>query len=95
MYFDVKGEKGREQAKEIAAQELALTEAALVENSKSYYAWFHRLWVVRKGLLPLDNELKKVNRFHSVAHPPPADHNEKRVVFTLQLVCQQIAILMA
>ena len=42
-----------------------MTEAALLENPKSYSAWYHRLWIMRKGLTSLQDELKNVNRYQS------------------------------
>lgn len=64
----MKGEEGRDKAKEVAAQELRITEDSLKENPKSYYAWFHRLWILQKRLLPLDNELNNINRSASKWH---------------------------
>lgn len=42
--------------------ELALTQACLQENPKSYSTWHHRKWVVLKGLADLNAELKLVSR---------------------------------
>ena len=63
----MQGKIGRERAKETASQELKVTEIALMENPKSYSAWNHRLWIVQKGLVPLDEELKQVSKYCS--HP--------------------------
>ena len=45
-----------------AESELKVTENALRENPKSYSAWHHRMWIMRKGLSSLSEELKQVNK---------------------------------
>ncbi|PNW81017.1 hypothetical protein CHLRE_07g339350v5 [Chlamydomonas reinhardtii] len=53
---------GGEEAARASEGELALTQACLMENPKSYSAWHHRKWVVGQGLAPLERELQLVTR---------------------------------
>ncbi|KAG2434746.1 hypothetical protein HXX76_007634 [Chlamydomonas incerta] len=53
---------GGEEAKRASEGELALTQACLMENPKSYSTWHHRKWVVGQGLAPLERELQLVTR---------------------------------
>ena len=72
MNLFLQGAQGREKARKLAAQELAVTEAALLENPKSYTAWHHRLWIMRKGLAPASEELKLISRFEFPSPYPKA-----------------------
>eukprot|EP00879_Flechtneria_rotunda_P012814 GHRR01013380.1.p1 GENE.GHRR01013380.1~~GHRR01013380.1.p1 ORF type:complete len:149 (+),score=36.73 GHRR01013380.1:268-714(+) len=54
---------GGEAAQKAADNELALTQACLLENPKSYSTWHHRKWVVLQGLADLQKELKLVARY--------------------------------
>ena len=53
---------GREVAGKTAQSELKVAENALRENPKSYSAWHHRMWIMRKGLSSLTEEIQQVNK---------------------------------
>ncbi|GFR50411.1 hypothetical protein Agub_g12628, partial [Astrephomene gubernaculifera] len=53
---------GGQEAQRASEGELALTQACLTENPKSYSTWHHRKWVVARGLAPLERELGLVAR---------------------------------
>ena len=67
------GAEGPEAAREAAVVELQVTEAALMENPKSYGAWHHRGWVVSMGLTPVQAEIQQVNRC-TESCPPNSQH---------------------
>jgi len=54
-------EAGGEPAQKASNTELALTQACLLENPKSYSTWHHRKWVVLKGMCNLEAELRLVS----------------------------------
>ncbi|KAI8548404.1 hypothetical protein RHMOL_Rhmol07G0271400 [Rhododendron molle] len=49
--------------KAIFREELKVTERALAKNYKSYGAWYHRKWVLRKGHSSIDRELELLKLF--------------------------------
>eukprot|EP00882_Tetradesmus_deserticola_P029310 GHRQ01032818.1.p1 GENE.GHRQ01032818.1~~GHRQ01032818.1.p1 ORF type:complete len:117 (-),score=25.86 GHRQ01032818.1:107-457(-) len=53
---------GGEAAQAACTAELALTQACLQENPKSYSTWHHRKWLVLHGLADPSKELKLVGR---------------------------------
>lgn len=52
----------RDLASSTAASELAVTEKSLNENPKSYSAWHHRMWIIKKGFSSPKDEIKQMNR---------------------------------
>lgn len=58
----VQGAEGPEAAKAVAAQELQVTQKALMKNPKSYSSWHYRKWITEHLLLPLDKELQLVEQ---------------------------------
>ncbi|EFJ47256.1 hypothetical protein VOLCADRAFT_117940 [Volvox carteri f. nagariensis] len=71
-------ESGGEQAQRASEGELALTQACLLENPKSYSTWHHRKWVVGRGLAPLERELHLVSR--PLGPPTTIHHNTLHVL---------------
>ena len=59
----MQGVDGPEVARKIAAQELQLTQAALLRNPKSYGSWHYRKLITEQQLLPLENELQLVQQW--------------------------------
>lgn len=53
---------GGEAAVRAAEGELALTQACLSENPKSYSTWHHRKWVTGFRLNTLEHELQLINK---------------------------------
>ncbi|MCL7045185.1 hypothetical protein MKW94_029190 [Papaver nudicaule] len=49
--------------KSILDQELEIVEIALTRNGKSYGAWYHRKWILNKGLSSLDHEFRLLDKF--------------------------------
>lgn len=62
MSCDLQGADGPEAARKAAAQELHVTQAALMRNPKSYGSWHYRKWIIEHRLLPLEKELQLVQQ---------------------------------
>jgi geranylgeranyl transferase type-2 subunit alpha len=52
-----------EQKTALCRTELMITETALKKNVKSYVSWYHRKWIVDKGLVDLQDELALTTKF--------------------------------
>lgn len=51
---------------EISENELKLMELSLMKNPKSYYAWSHREWILKKGATNIQREMALVSKFLSM-----------------------------
>ncbi|GKC34894.1 geranylgeranyl transferase type-2 subunit alpha 1, partial [Tanacetum coccineum] len=52
--------------KSIIDEELKVVDSALLNNCKSYGAWYHRKWVVSKGNISTKQELRVLQEFQSL-----------------------------
>ncbi|PSS19604.1 Geranylgeranyl transferase type-2 subunit alpha like [Actinidia chinensis var. chinensis] len=62
-HSETETETDPESIKSIFSEELRITERALASNYKSYGAWYHRKWVLRKGHSSIDRELQLLEVF--------------------------------